>query len=1037
MPNDGTPPRGIASERHAAEGHAAERHAGERRPLYPVEGWRIRELTFDPQHAARNETIFALANGHLGLRGNLDEQPGNVVHGTYLNGFFEEAPIVYGEIAYGFARNHQVLLNVADGKPIQLYVGDEPLDLETGTTEAYERSLDLRTGVLTRTVRWQAAGGTVVEVVSRRLVSFVHPGIAAIDYTVTLVHGDAPLRIESAINGAVRNQAGADDPRVGAHLPDGSLLTVHREAAGTRGAVVQRTRATRLAVVAAMDHLPRGSEGVLEAAALDAVTSEDGVTLTIDARVPPGGTIGFTKLLAYLTSLDVPEEELVARAQVAIEAVLDGGFDALEAGQRMTLDRFWDASDVEIDGDGTLQQGVRYNLFSLFQSAGRDGRTSLSAKGLTGEGYDGHVFWDTEIFALPFFAYTQPGIARALLAFRCRILDAARARAAELGHRGALYPWRTIDGDEASAYFPAGTAQYHINADIAYAIDKYVAVTGDRSLLLEGGAEVVFETARLWADLGDYIPARGGAFCINEVTGPDEYTALVNNNAYTNLMARAHLLQAGRLAVELGRDEPAAFVAIADRIGLEQSEIAGWRHAAGLMRIPMDPVNGIHVQDDSFLDRAPWDLAATPPDRFPLLLHYHPLVIYRHQVLKQSDVVLAQVLLGSQFSTAEKKRNFDFYDPITTGDSSLSPCIQSVAAAELGYDAAAYEYFMRTARMDLDDVNRNVEHGVHVAAMAGSWVSLVYGFAGLRDDGGRIAFSPRLPAAWSRLRFQLLVRGARLRVTLERAAVTYEVLGGEPLEIEQFGVPVALRAREPVTIDLTPRLRAVVFDLDGVLTDTAEHHFRAWQRLASEVSLPFDRQLNERLKGVSRMESLEIILAHAGQTASLEDRVRLADRKNAYFRELIASITPEDLLPGIRELLVDLRARGVATAIASMSHNVWDVVDRLGIRSLIDVIVDPATLVKGKPDPEIFLVAAERLGARFEDCVGIEDARAGIDAIRAARMVPVGVGTDLPGARWTVTDTRDLTLEALAALFEAPPTPAEPGGQRSTSPSRR
>jgi alpha,alpha-trehalose phosphorylase len=296
-------------------------------------------------------------------------------------------------------------------------------------------------------------------------------------------------------------------------------------------------------------------------------------------------------------------------------------------------------------------------------------------------------------------------------------------------------------------------------------------------------------------------------------------------------------------------------------------------------------------------------------------------------------------------------------------------------------------------------------------------VSLVYGFAGLRDDHGRIAFSPRLPAAWERLRFQMQVREARLQVTLERDAATYELLGGGPLEVHHYGRPVELRVGSPARIDLAPRLAAVVFDLDGVITDTAEHHFGAWKRLASEVSLPFDRDLNERLKGVSRMESLEIILANAGQTPSLEDRVRLADRKNAYFRELIASITPADVLPGIRELLEDLRAHGVATAIASMSHNVWDVVKRLDIEPLVDVIVDPATLVKGKPDPEIFLAAAERLGVRFEDCVGIEDARAGIEAIRAARMVAVGVGADLPGAAWAVTDTRELTLDALRRLF--------------------
>ena len=999
------------------------------RPLYPVDAWRIRELTFDRAYAPRNETIFSLGNGHLGLRGNVEEEAGNVAQGTYVNGFFEEAPIAYGEIAHGYARNHQVLLNVADGKRIQLHLGDDPFDLATGSVQGYERSLDLRTGVLTRSVRWRAPHGAVVDVVARRLVSLTRPEIAAIDFAVTLVEGEATLRVVSAINAQVSNQDTSDDPRVGAHLPDGALRTVHHEASGTWGAVVQKTRTTQLAVVAAADHQLRGDAIASATAGPSSIAGENGTAMTVEIRGHPGTHLGLTKYLAYSTSLDHPEETLVALAREAIRLARDRGFEGLVDEQRAELERFWSVSDVEIDGDGALQQGVRFNLFSLFQAAGRDGRTSLAAKGLTGEGYEGHYFWDTEIFALPFFVYTQPAIARALLRYRCGTLDKARARAGEMSQRGALYPWRTIGGEEASAYFPAGTAQYHINADIAHAIGTYVSATGDRTLLQEGGAEVVFETARLWADLGAYIPSQDDAFCLNEVTGPDEYSALVNNNCYTNLMARAHLRLASTLAGEMATGAPAEYERLAARIGLVPAEVAEWRRAADRMRVLRDPGLGIHAQDDSFLRLARWDFAGTPPSMYPLLLHYHPLVIYRHQVLKQPDVVLAQVLLGAQFSMAEKKRNFDYYDPLTTGDSSLSPCIQSVAAAELGYADLAYGYFMRTARMDLDDVNGNVSHGVHAAAMAGSWVSLVYGFGGFRDDDGRLSFAPRLPAAWSRLRFRLLIGDALLQATLTANTATYELLSGDGLEIRHFGRPLRVSAGQPTSVDLDPRLACVIFDLDGVITDTAEHHFRAWQRLASEVSLPFDRDVNERLKGVSRMESLEIILENAGRTEDLQDKVRLAERKNAYFRELIAGVTPADLLPGIGDLLADLRARGTKTAIASMSHNVWDVVRGLGIEPLIDVIVDPATLVKGKPDPEIFMVAAERLGVRFEDCVGIEDARAGVEAIKAARMLAVGVGRDLPGADLVVADTRSITVEALEALFTA----SSPGPARGAA----
>ena len=994
-----------------------------RRPIYPIDAWLIRETAFDPRMAARNETIFALGNGHLGMRGNLEEEAGNRVHGTYVNGFFEETPIAYGEGAHGYPKNHQILLNVADGKRIQLYVDSQPFDLSTGTTEAYERSLDLRQGVLTRIVRWRSPGGALVELTVRRLVSLTRRPIAAIHYEVALLEGEVPLRIVSSIDGDVRNQPRTDDPRIGTHLPDRALFTIRSEVADGWGAILQKTATTGFTLAAAMDHDIDAASSCAAPTRIEAVTSTDRVSLIVDVDAGSGSRVALTKYLAYCPSLDAPDTDLIQRARAAIADARALGFAGLVAEQRAALARFWAISDVEIDGDAAIQQGVRFNLFSLLQAADDGGRTSLAAKGLTGEGYEGHYFWDTEIFALPFFIYTQPQIARALLRYRCGILDAARARAAEMSQRGALYPWRTIGGEEASAYFPAGTAQYHINADIAHAVAQYVSATGDRSLLREGAAEMVFETARLWADLGDYVPSQGGQFCINEVTGPDEYTALVNNNCYTNLMARAHLRYAANLASELAAETPQEYRRLAARIDLTEAEIAAWRKAADLMRVPRDESLGIHAQDDCFLTRAVWDFANTPRSKYPLLLHYHPLVIYRHQVLKQPDVVLAQVLLPRDFSMAEKKRNFDYYDPLTTGDSSLSPCIQSVAAAELGYETKAYRYFLETARMDLDDVNGNVADGVHLAAMAGSWVSLVYGFAGFRDDGGRLSFAPRLPTAWRRLAFRLLVRGSLLAVSLSGRQATYHLLDGDPLEVLHFGHPLRVGPDAPVTAGLVPEPECVIFDLDGVITDTAEHHFRAWQRLASEIALPFDRELNERLKGVSRMESLEIILENAGQTASLKDKVRLAERKNAYFRELIEAITPRDLLPGIAELLGSLRAHGIKTAIASMSHNVWDVVRRLEIEPLVDLIVDPTRLVKGKPDPEIFLTAAEQLGVRFENCIGVEDARAGIQAIKEAGMVAVGVGSDLPEADWLVPESRQLTYEGLVDHFHA----ASPG----------
>ena len=981
---------------------------------FAVHPWRIIEEGWDQADRASAESIFALANGHLGLRGNVEEIGGVAIRGTYVNGFHESAPIVYGEGAHGYARNHQVMLNVVDGKRIDVEIDGAPLDLATGTLLSHRRWLDLRTGRLERRLRWRAPSGAVVEVRSRRLVSFARPEVAALQLTIRAVEGHPFVRVRSYLDHAVRNQASGEDPRVGAHLGAEPLAVVDQQATELGGHVVQRTANTGLELACVAEHqvTVTGATDVASSAAL----APAGVVVDIAGVIGTGACLRLEKHLAYVTPAPETPGSPLERARALAAEARDTGFGILAEEQRAVLDAFWAVADVRLDGDAALQQGIRFNAFSVWASAGRDGRTGLAAKGLTGEGYDGHHFWDTEVFVLPFLRYTQPELARALLAYRYRTLNAARVRAVEMGEAGALYPWRTIGGEEASAYFPAGTAQYHINADIAHAIEGYLETTGDREFLVDGGAEIVFETARMWATLGAVIPDRDGAFRINEVTGPDEYSALVNNNFYTNAMARAHLRFAVDLAARMVRHEADAWEALAARIGVTDEEVAAWGAIAEAMRIPYDPGLGIHLQDDSFLDLEPWDLEATPPDRRPLLLHYHPLVIYRHRVLKQPDVVLAHVLLEEDFTVGDRRRSFVFYDALTTGDSSLSPSVQAVAAARLGFSELASRYFLRTARIDLDDIQGNADHGLHIAAMAGTWFAVVYGFAGLRDAGGRLRFEPRLPVAWTALRFRLRLRRSVLEVELTHDAAAYRLVEGEALEIRHGSTDLRVAAGEPAIVSLRPVLGAIVFDLDGVLTDTAELHYRAWQRLADEEGLAFDREVNEQLRGVGRMDSLRLILRHAAAERTDGELAAMADRKNRYYREAIATLGPGDLLPGIPALLDEIRAAGLRTAVASASHNAPDVLAALAIEDRIDVVVPATDVALGKPDPEIFLQAGERLGVRPEDALGIEDAQVGVEAIRASGMVAVGVGA-VTGADLVVPSTAGLTLGVLRAAF--------------------
>ncbi|WP_455383070.1 glycoside hydrolase family 65 protein [Salinispira pacifica] len=737
----------------------------------------IVEDSYDPSAVAANETLFCVANGYIGIRGTFEEGRGAYHHGTYLNGFYETEPIIYGEHAYGFAKNKQRMLNVTEGTMIQLYVDDDPLDLSTGKIIEYRRYLDMEKGCLNRELTWSSPSGKLITIESTRLVSFVREHIAAIRWKCRMHEQGATLTVISGMFGKVKAQVGHEDPRVGTALRQNALIPTGKKIDNVYGSLRHITRNTRFNIVCTMaNELTTDSHF----ATFQQATSQE-VSHRFQINANPQSEVTLSKYLCYYSSIASAPKKLSALSMKDVQEARKAGFDRLLAEQAAYLSDFWRTSDVRIEGDPSVQQSVRFNIFHVLQAAGRNSRTNIAAKGLTGEGYEGHYFWDTEIYAVPFFMYTNPNIARHLLEYRYNILDKARERARELDLNGALFPWRTINGEEASAYFPAGTAQYHINADIFYAMRKYWLVTGDTEFMLRCGAEVGIETARFWLDMGDYIPGKG--YCFNEVTGPNEYTALVNNNTYTNLMARSNLEQAASVMEWMRDNHPEEFARLQDKTRFEEQEINDWKNAADRVYVPHNRELGLYAQDDSFFDKAVWDFDGTPPDKYPLLLYYHPLTIYRYQVLKQPDVVLAMLLQGDRFSQEEKRRNFDYYDALTTGDSSLSPCVQSIGAAEVGYIDLAYDYFMQTARMDLDDINRNVKDGVHTAAMAGTWLSVVYGFAGLRDYDGRISFRPQLPPEWKGISFRLRVRSSLFEVRIGEQETQYELLEGDPLTI--------------------------------------------------------------------------------------------------------------------------------------------------------------------------------------------------------------------------------------------------------------
>jgi len=774
---------------------------------YPADEWNIIEKKFNPEFLAQLETMLALGNGYLGMRGCPEEGGPNAENSTLINGFYETRPIVYPEDAYGFAKTGQTIFSVTDSKTIKLFVDDEPFWLPNGKLLSYDRRLNMKSGTLDREILWETPAGKQVSITSRRLVSFANRHVAAISYQVTLLNAAASLVISSemAAHEPVAH-TNSEDPRQARVFAGRGLHPRTSYANDRRIVLCHATEKSRLTLTCATDHLLETS---CQHAHKVAYTEDFGqVAFTIEAK--PNCPIHLIKYMVYHTSQTASVEELCGRAEWTMDRVVNQGFHQLLASQEQYMDDFWRRSDVRVRDareDRTkrstveIQQAIRFNLFHILQASARADDAGVPAKGLTGRAYEGHYFWDTEIYVLPFLTYTSPRIAKNLLTFRYKMLPQARAHARRLGHRGAMFPWRTINGEEASAYYAAGTAQYHINADIMYALRKYVQATGDESFLQDCGAEMLVETARLWLDLGFNSDAKGGKFCINSVTGPDEYNTVVNNNAYTNLMARENLRYAAQTIESLRATKPDAYNALAHKTALEASEVEAWLRAADSMYVPYDEELKIVPQDDSFLDRETWDFKNTPSDHYPLLLYYHPLNIYRKQVIKQADVVLAMFLLGDAFSPDAKKRNFEFYDPLTTGDSSLSSCVEAIIAAQIGDMEKAIQYGMAALLMDLADVGGNVKDGCHIASMGGTWMMLSYGLGGMRDHDGMLSFWPRrAPEDNAILRFPVTYRGQMLEVEIGQDKVEYALREGECLVIRHETEEIQLTRERPLAV---------------------------------------------------------------------------------------------------------------------------------------------------------------------------------------------------------------------------------------------
>lgn len=751
--------------------------------------WLLTEGIEDLKDIKTQESLFTQGNGYIGWRGNFEEGYQDGLEGNYINGFYESYPIKYPETAYGFAATGQTMLNVMNAKIIKIKAGGEMLSVKPGSVKDYRRELDFKEGLLRRSFRYETAAGGLAELKNERLLSFTMPHCGVIRFELTLINFDGIVEIFSSINAGTHNQDAGEDPRVGSHLPKNCFTIESMEEEGNRLSLVEKTKSTGFLISCAVLHeINVPAQGLT-------VRGEKEISKNYRIPCRRGEKIIFTKWISYHTEKKTTESPALLSQTVLryVRDAAEAGYEKIKEEQRVFCGNYWYHTDIKIDGDTRLQQALRFNSFQLIQSVGRDGKTSVSAKGLSGEGYEGHYFWDTETFVLPYFLYNNPEICRNLLKYRYTLLDSARERAREMAHKkGALFPWRTIGGGECSAYFPAGTAQYHINADIAVAIEKYVHASEDIDFLLKYGAEMLFETARLWEDLGHYSDEKDGCFCIDCVTGPDEYTAMVNNNFYTNIMARENLRYASTVYMLMENQYPGVLKQLAGRIALEKSEPETWTKAAELMYLPYDEHRGINLQDDSFMQKAEWDFQNTPREDYPLLLHYHPLVIYRHKVLKQADAILADFILDKYMTREQIKRDYEYYEPRTTHDSSLSACIYSITACRIGLIEKAYQHFTGSLREDLDNGKKNTKDGLHIANMAGTGMCMINGFAGIRQHDTTLIVNPRKPYGWNGYSFMIRFRKRLIRLEVRKQTAELRLLEGEPISVVFNGRDVFL-----------------------------------------------------------------------------------------------------------------------------------------------------------------------------------------------------------------------------------------------------
>ncbi len=952
--------------------------------------WVFGEDVFNINYTGKCESIMCQGNGYLCARAATEENYINNVRNTFVSGTFNK-----------FGEEVTELPNVPDVIAMPFVIDGDALDLSKGTIKEYIRKLNLQNGLLERSFNWTSPNGTELHFVFKRIVSFKHKHLIAQEVQITPINKDASIKLSSGINGQLSNSGSQHFLEGEKRCYDSKYMQYLCETSESKIDFVINT-------VHGFGKLEKAPEQLI-------VIDRRKIYMKYSVGVKRGETFKITKFSNVHTTRDAENEGLDINALKSksldeLKSASEKSFETLLEESASVWQELWDKKDIKIIGNDFDQLAIRFAIYHLaVMSPVHDNRMNIGAKGLSGEGYKGHAFWDTEIFMLPHFIYSDPKSARSLLEYRYNCIEGARRKAKEYNCEGAMYPWESAwieDGEVTPLYGAAdiitgeaskiwtGIIELHITSDVAFGVYHYYTVSGDHDFMEKYGYEIILDTAKFWQSRLEYNKEKD-RYEINNVIGPDEYKEHVNNDAFTNYMAHWNIRLAMEYYTELKMKNNELFQKLNAKLDLDRV-YKSWQEKLDKIFLPKADENKIVPQNDTFMSLPPLDLSKYKASDVVGTIYndYNGKQINQMQVIKQADVLVLFYLLEDLFDKETKCANFYFYEDKCLHDSSLSLSTHSVLASDLHENEMAYKLFERACRIDLGPVMTTSDHGIHAASFGGIWQCVVNGFAGVRMVGGKLRISPNLPENYSEIESKIYWKGQQLRINVTKTEMTIENLTGTD-EVRFIHKDKEHVFKDKITLSLKPK--AFIFDLDGVLTDTALYHFEAWKELSQELGFKFDENDNERLKGVSRTRSFEIILEinNALDRFKPEEVEAYANKKNQRYVELIKKITPSDVLPGVMEFLNTAKAAGIKLAVASASKNAFNVLDSLGIANMFDYIADAAKIKNTKPDPEVFLDCCKNLGLIPSECVGFEDAQAGIEAIHAAGMRSVGINVEV------------------------------------------